>query len=175
MLTKIKTAAVAAAMLAGTAIPAAAQDSCGVVVFFNNGQATLDAAAQAALTDFLSRNAGEPLTVTGYTDAVGSAASNQALSERRAASVAGTLQGANIVQVAGGGEAARPGTSGPNDPANRRVEITNTSCVGATVVRTTGGNPALGPGLVVGGLGILAVGVAAALDDGSSGTSTGTD
>ena len=59
--------------------------------------------------------------------------------------------------------------------ANRRVEITNTSCVGATVVRTTGGNPALGPGLVVGGLGILAVGVAAALDDGSSGTSTGTD
>ena len=119
MLTKIKTAAVAAAMLAGTAIPAAAQDSCGVVVFFNNGQATLDAAAQAALNDFLSRNAGEPLTVTGYTDAVGSAASNQALSERRAASVAGTLQGANTIRPTAASRSPTPAASAPRSCARQ--------------------------------------------------------
>lgn len=172
MFNKLKLTAAAALMSAGLAMPAAAQESCGVVVFFANGKAVLTEQGRAVLQDYLNRNAGKPLTVTGYTDAVGSAASNQALSERRAANVAASLSGANIVLVAGGGEAVRPGTTGPNDPANRRVEITNEACNAPVIVKTT---PGIGPGLALGGVGLLAAGIAALSDSSSGGTGgTGT-
>lgn len=171
----LKSAVAAVVLAAGFAGSASAQESCGVVVFFANGQASANAEALAVLRDFVARNAGEPLTVVGYTDASGSAQANLALSQSRAQSVAGALQGAQIVQVAGAGEAVRPGTSGPNDPANRRVEVTNQNCVGTTVVRTTTTTGAeMGPGFAVAaGVGLLAL-AAAVSDGGSSGGSTGT-
>ncbi|SFD73043.1 OmpA family protein [Roseivivax sediminis] len=168
----------AAGAVAMAALPAAAQDAegtraCGVYVFFNSGQAEVDPAGRDVLIEYARTNPGARLTVTGYSDAAGNAAANQALSLRRAQSVASALSGTTILAVTGAGEAVRPGTSGPNDPSNRRVEALREDCGGVP-------GPATANAGVVAGVGIGAIAVGAALagddDDGvsSPGTTTGT-
>lgn len=171
MLNSLKTTATAVLLCAGLAVPAYAQEQCGVFVLFslNSAQPTPDAIA--ALQAFADANPTGALTVTGFTDSLGSPGANQALSERRASAVVDVLTGAGaatIVRASGGGEAARPGTSGPDDTTNRRVEVTNARCENPVVVA----GPDIGPGFVAAGVGVLGL-AAAAIAGSSSSTGSG--
>lgn len=99
---------------------------------FDTDSADLNSAGQAMMTSLfgeLSEYKGiTSIMVVGHTDSIGSEAYNQALSERRAATVAseitGQYPGANI-EVKGMGE-SQPVASNDNDAGrqlNRRVEI----------------------------------------------------
>ncbi len=73
---------------------------------------------------------GSTFVVAGHTDAVGSEAYNQDLSERRADTIKRFLtekygiNGADLVTV-GYGETKPKDASAPMDPANRRVQVVN--------------------------------------------------
>nr|WP_254214806.1 OmpA family protein [Burkholderia multivorans] len=100
--------------------------------YFATDSAVLTATARAALDTVLEQQGDKPFSrveVTGYTDAVGSAAHNLSLSRRRAETVATYLREhglrADSIVATGKGEAD---PVGPNDTAegrasNRRVEI----------------------------------------------------
>jgi outer membrane protein OmpA-like peptidoglycan-associated protein len=101
-------------------------------VLFDTGQATLLAGAQRAITglvqflrDYPERN----VLIEGHTDNVGSDATNQALSERRANSVREALiaQGISATRIRTLGLGERYPVSSNDTPAgrqqNRRVEI----------------------------------------------------
>jgi outer membrane protein OmpA-like peptidoglycan-associated protein len=81
------------------------------------------------LADVLTQNPNRTVLVEGFTDSVGSAAHNQELSERRAASVASALTGMGIgrerVAMRGYGKAypVAGNESASNRQLNRRVEI----------------------------------------------------
>ncbi len=122
-----------AALALGTAatapVPARAADpACAVYVFFADGQATVGRYARDVLVRFARDYPGTPLNVTGYSDAAGTPAQNAALSLSRARSVAEALEGTEILSVTGAGAAVLPGTTGPLDPANRRVEARRAGC-----------------------------------------------
>jgi outer membrane protein OmpA-like peptidoglycan-associated protein len=80
------------------------------------------------ITDMISANPGEVFLIEGHTDAVSSAASNLALSDRRAESVAKALTEyfavppENLV-VQGYGESELLVPSQDNERANRRVAV----------------------------------------------------
>ncbi|RQS03550.1 OmpA family protein [Burkholderia sp. Bp9002] len=99
---------------------------------FATGLATLTPTARATLDALLARQADAAFTrvsVTGYTDSVGSDASNLALSRRRAQAVAGYLKShglnARTVAVTGRGSADPVASNAMADgrASNRRVEI----------------------------------------------------
>jgi OmpA-OmpF porin, OOP family len=101
-------------------------------VYFETNSATLTPEAREIVRQAASsaqRDAVTRVLVTGYTDTVGSAAYNQGLSERRAASVRGELVAAGVaaaaIVTAGRGETelAVPTAQGINEPRNRRVFI----------------------------------------------------
>lgn len=81
------------------------------------------------LADVLTQNPGRTVLIEGFTDSTGSAAHNQDLSERRAASVAAALNGMGIarerVATRGYGQAypVAGNDSAANRQLNRRVEI----------------------------------------------------
>jgi outer membrane protein OmpA-like peptidoglycan-associated protein len=81
------------------------------------------------LADVLNQNPNRTVLVEGFTDSTGTAAHNQELSERRAASVAAALTGMNIarerVAMRGYGQAypVAGNDSAGNRQLNRRVEI----------------------------------------------------
>lgn len=89
------------------------------------GAETVGTAAAAAMT-----TASSSISVIGHTDTVGSAAYNQGLSERRAATVSTALvgEGVNpaIITSAGRSETELAVATADNvrEPRNRRVEIT---------------------------------------------------
>ena len=101
-------------------------------VLFATGQATLTQAGVGnlrKLADALAQNPERTVLVEGFTDSVGSTASNQSLSERRAAAVRDALVGMGVdarrIGMKGYGEAypvAANDTAG-NRQLNRRVEI----------------------------------------------------
>jgi outer membrane protein OmpA-like peptidoglycan-associated protein len=101
-------------------------------VLFASGQATLTPAGVAnlrKLSEVLAQNPERTVLVEGFTDSVGSAASNLDLSERRAAAVRNALTGMGVapqrIATKGYGEAfpvAANDTAG-NKQLNRRVEI----------------------------------------------------
>lgn len=101
-------------------------------VYFGFDRSDLDADARAVVDDVVSAvqaYTAPLLSVVGYTDTVGSAAYNQKLSERRAASVEGALVAegvdADAITASGRGEndlAVETG-QGVREPKNRRVEI----------------------------------------------------
>ena len=102
------------------------------VVSFPNGGAKLDAAANAVLTDAVKYSANfspVQVVVSGYTDTVGSAASNVTLSSRRAAVVAAALRirgiSRNNVKMNGYGEEflSKRTADGVAEAKNRRVEV----------------------------------------------------
>ncbi len=102
------------------------------VVNFPTGGAKLDAAANAVLTDAVKYSANfspVQVVVSGYTDTVGSAASNDALSKRRAAVVAAALRIRGIsrdnMKMDGYGEdfLAKRTADGVDEAKNRRVEV----------------------------------------------------
>ncbi len=99
-------------------------------LLFDVGQATLRSGVQADLRDLassLSNYDGHDAVIVGHASTDGSTATNQSLSERRAAAVSNFLRSQGVsssrLQAYGRGEteplAGIPGT----DPANRRVEI----------------------------------------------------
>jgi outer membrane protein OmpA-like peptidoglycan-associated protein len=102
-------------------------------VLFKTGQATVSPGAQAQLdriAQFLTENPDREVVVDGHTDSTGSAMTNQALSEKRAAAVGGYLatRGVDAGRIATRGLGASLPLA-PNDTAagrqqNRRVEIT---------------------------------------------------
>jgi outer membrane protein OmpA-like peptidoglycan-associated protein len=81
------------------------------------------------LADVLNQNPTRTVLVEGFTDSTGTAAHNQELSERRAASVAAALAGMSIprerVAMRGYGQAypVAGNDSAGNRQLNRRVEI----------------------------------------------------
>lgn len=183
MNSNLKSSVIAIVASLGIAGSAAAQSSCGVIVLFDTGQSSVGPATASSLANFVAANPDASLSVTGYTDAVGSATVNRALSQRRAQMVAATLNNssASVVSVTGAGEAARPDTTGPNDPRNRRVEVVDTSCegglfaaapvaTGAGAAGALAGSTGLAVAAGVGGLALLA---AAAGDGDSSGDTPG--
>jgi outer membrane protein OmpA-like peptidoglycan-associated protein len=101
-------------------------------VLFSTGQATLTQAGMGnlrKLADVLAQNPERTVLVEGFTDSVGSDASNLALSERRAAAVRAALLSMGVagqrIAMKGYGEAfpvAANDTDG-NKQLNRRVEI----------------------------------------------------
>lgn len=102
------------------------------VVMFPTGGAKLDAAANAVLTDAVKYSANfspVQVVVSGYTDTIGSAASNDALSKRRAAVVAAALRirgiSRNNMKMNGYGEEflAKRTADGVAEAKNRRVEV----------------------------------------------------
>ncbi|ETX30031.1 OmpA family protein [Roseivivax isoporae] len=169
-MTLIKGILAATAAFATLSAPAIAQEAgqCGVYVFFNSGQRTLGADASAILAEYARSNPGAQISVTGYADAPGSATTNQAVSLERAQAVAAALGGTNVVSVTGAGEAVRPGTSGPNDPANRRVEALKQGCTGPVTAMDNTGL------IAAAGIGALALGAALAGDDDDDNDGTGT-
>ncbi|WP_238366762.1 OmpA family protein [Mesobacterium pallidum] len=156
-----------AATLSLSAAAAQAQNTCAVSIFFPNGGAGLGPQDIAVLDAYANSYAPGPVTIYGYADATGGAAANLALSQARANAVAARLmaRGMAVSTAAGRGETTLPGTTGPTDPANRRVEVGTTNC---TIVRRNdplaNQTPAVA-GAVVGG--IVALGVLI-----SSGTDT---
>jgi len=99
---------------------------------FPTGGAKLDAAANAVLTDavkYAENFSPVQVVVSGYTDTVGSAASNEALSKRRAAVVAAALRIRGIsrdnMKMDGYGEEflAKRTADGVAEAKNRRVEV----------------------------------------------------
>lgn len=95
-------------------------------VYFGSGSASLTSEARqivdaAAAT---AKSSGTPVQVIGHTDAVGSAALNQRLSQRRAQAVAQELARAGVAQneitVSAVGEQS---ASGGKSAESRRVEI----------------------------------------------------
>jgi outer membrane protein OmpA-like peptidoglycan-associated protein len=101
-------------------------------VLFDFGQAVLRAAAEPSLqgvADLVADHPGARTEVQGHTDSVGSAASNQSLSERRASAVRDWLAGHGVdpstLTTAGFG-ASRPVADNATEEgrqANRRVEV----------------------------------------------------
>jgi outer membrane protein OmpA-like peptidoglycan-associated protein len=99
---------------------------------FATGAATLTPAARASLDKLLSARDDRTysnVTITGYTDSVGSDASNVALSKRRAQAVAAYLNAhglkARTLTVTGRGSADPVASNATADgrASNRRVEI----------------------------------------------------
>lgn len=101
-------------------------------ILFDSGSAQLRSASRDAISKIVQITefyAGDPMTVIGHTDSDGDDASNQALSEQRAASVVDALiaAGANasLIAAEGRGE-SEPVQSNDTDAgkqANRRVEV----------------------------------------------------
>ena len=102
------------------------------VVSFPTGGAMLDAAANAVLTDAVKYSANfspVQIVVSGYTDTVGSSASNDTLSSRRTAVVSAALRIRGIsrenVKMNGYGEdyLSKRTADGVAEAKNRRVEV----------------------------------------------------
>ncbi len=103
-----------------------------MTVYFGFNRSDLTSAALAVIDDVVAAigGSGKAVSVVGHTDTVGSQSYNQALSERRAASVANRMvsqgvPGSTITQA--GRSFNEPAVAtGPNvrEPRNRRVEIT---------------------------------------------------
>ncbi len=113
-------------------------------VLFATGQSTLQGTGvrtMSKLADFFKRYPQRTATIEGYTDSVGSDASNQSLSERRAQAVMAALVNQGVpsakLHSEGFGE-ARP--VGSNDSAdgrrmNRRVEVVFSSEAGDAMLK----------------------------------------
>ena len=102
-----------------------------MVVYFGFDRADLTAAADAVIQDIVAGvQADDAVSVVGHTDTVGSFGYNQALSERRATTVANRMVelgvGSGQIQTAGRSfsEPAVETGDGVREPLNRRVEIT---------------------------------------------------
>ena len=106
----------------------------GTDVFFEFGSAHLDPTAGQALTGELGQIPKRAkVSITGYTDAIGSAASNLSLSKKRAQAVAAAIDEARPdlkLSTSGRGESspvAENTSAGKDNPAgraeNRRVEL----------------------------------------------------
>ncbi len=102
------------------------------VVYFALGKSTLDARALATISDAVQeyqRTGSARISVRGHTDTSGSAAFNQALSERREQAVADELIRLGVPADAITGEAlgetqlAIPTADGVREAENRRVDI----------------------------------------------------
>ena len=102
-------------------------------VLFRTGSAELRPGAEARLrplAGYLQANRGVRVRIDGHTDSVGTAASNQSLSERRADTVRRTLAGMGVdrgrFRVQGFGETSPVATNATaaGRQSNRRVEVT---------------------------------------------------
>lgn len=114
---------------------AAAKPAIDLEITFDYNSATISKKSQSsvqALGNALSNEElkGSTFVVAGYTDAVGSEAYNQDLSERRADAIKRYLTdkygiaGADLVTVGYGKSKPKAGLP-PTDPANRRVQVVN--------------------------------------------------
>jgi outer membrane protein OmpA-like peptidoglycan-associated protein len=131
------TVAEATAAAALTELENAKQTDRGIVltlgdVLFDTGASSLKPGAQLTLdrlAGFLSSNPGTRVIIEGHTDNTGSDATNQALSERRAESVANVLRSRGIAmdrfEIVGLGESYPVASNGSSAgrTQNRRVEI----------------------------------------------------
>ncbi|MBL0923900.1 MAG: OmpA family protein [Sphingomonadaceae bacterium] len=125
----------AAAPPAAAAVPDGAGVTTGerdgkpmLTVYFDTGKSDVTndlTTAAAAVTDYVAKNPGTKLAVSGFNDPTGNAAANAELSKKRAQAVKAALEKAGIAAEAV--ELVKPDettdTSGDNTAA-RRVEVT---------------------------------------------------
>lgn len=108
------------------------QVNLGAEILFDTGESTLRPEAAAALeqlSELIARHPDLPILIAGHTDSVGTRASNQRLSERRAASVKQWLANAGVAEsrmtTLGFGPTVPVASNGTAEgrQKNRRVEI----------------------------------------------------
>lgn len=155
---------------------AANAEQCNIMIFFPFNSATIPAEYLPAIDKMNDALRSGKIEIFGHTDLVGSAAYNQALSERRALAVenrllANGVPADNIVRVEGLGKSDPVvNTPGPNQE-NRRVIVQIDDCRSAVFAGT-----GLGTAEAV-GLGVLAAAIILSLgddDNGSNSTTTTT-
>ncbi|MBN9088541.1 MAG: OmpA family protein [Reyranella sp.] len=114
------------------ASPQTQQPARNFMLFFANDRATLSPDSEAIVREAAAAAKANPaarVTVAGHADTTGNSAYNQALSQRRAASVRDELvknglNPASIAVVGRGEDALLVSTKdGMHEPKNRRVEI----------------------------------------------------
>jgi len=163
----------------GLSASVASAETCVVALPFDFGSAAVSATNRGLLEVIRTKYSNATVNLAGYTDAVGSDASNQRLSERRAATVSNYLtQGTSITVVnsTGFGETNLiVADTGPNQ-LNRRVEVTIEPCNPADFGGVPGATVGLG---TLGGAGVAAailgaVVIIGALGGGGGGTATTT-
>jgi hypothetical protein len=179
MKNSLKTGLIAAAMTLGANVASA---NCTIVLPFANGSAALSQANQSVLEALIANDPSAAVTVTGHTNATGSAATNQRLANARVAAVTGYLSASSnsVNVVSSQAVASRTPVSGSAaaDSVNRRVEIFVHGCnpaaysVLSNTTQVAAGNAGLFGGLGnvgVGGIlaGALIVGAAVDASDGS--------
>ncbi len=176
----IKSAILGASLGLVSALGAEAQ--CRVVIPFDSGSTALSGAAQAVIARIGQAYPSASMSITGHTDAVGSAATNQALSQARANAVQSALGNAGVqgsAVVSNAGKAAnnlRVATNAPS-AVNRRVEIDIPSCDPAVLqgpgaqVAPNAGLPGPTGGFLAGTGGIVAAGAISVILGGISSTS----
>jgi len=169
--------AAAGVLALGMSASVASAETCVIALPFDFGSAAVSSTNQGLLDVIRSRYSNATVSLAGYTDAVGSAASNLALSVRREQTVANYItQGTSITVTSarGFGESnLKVNDSGPN-ALNRRVEITLSDCNPADF----GGVPGAQLGTLGGaGLAAAVIGgalILGALGNNASGTTTTT-
>lgn len=181
-ISNIVSSAAAGAFALGLTASVASAETCVVALPFDFGSAAVSATNQGLLDVIRSNYGDATVNLAGYTDAVGSAASNLVLSQRRSQTVSNYLtQGTsiNVVNSTGFGESnLKVADTGPNQ-LNRRVEITIEPCDPAlfgTVPGATVDAGALGSaGIAAAVLGaVVIIGALGSGGDGTDGTGTGT-
>src|SRR5690554_4214764 len=118
--------------VAAAGATAASAETCVLALPFDFGSAAISATNQGLLDTIRTKYNGRTVNLAGFTDAVGSASANQALSVRRANTVSRYLTSGTSIEVnnvTGFGEAnLKVADSGANQ-LNRRVEVTIDNCV----------------------------------------------
>ena len=117
--------------LAGEAHPHGS--GCSATVYFENDEFSLDGDDRVILGELAQGMTGPTYNVTGYTDALSSAAYNDALSQARVQSVTEYLTGLGIdrtrlAQAVARGE--RDVKTQAADPLMRKVEVSDARCGG---------------------------------------------
>ena len=117
----------------GAAVAARPQASTVFIVYFVQGETTLDPASRSDLAAAVDRAKAVPnadISVVGHADATGSAQLNMALSLRRAEAIRAALVAAGLptalIEIShhGANNPLVPTPPGVAEPRNRRVEIT---------------------------------------------------
>ncbi|WP_222861563.1 OmpA family protein [Oceaniovalibus sp. ACAM 378] len=177
-ISNIVSTAAAGALALGLSVSAAAAETCVIALPFDFGSAAVSTTNQGLLDIVRSKYNGTTVDLAGYTDAVGSPASNLVLSQRRAKTVSDYLTSGTTISVnnvTGFGESnLKVADTGPNQ-LNRRVEVTVYDCNAADFDAVPIGAGLLGgAGVAAGILGAVIIVGAIGGGDGDGGTGTGT-
>lgn len=165
-ISNLYSSATAAIFAVGITASAASAQTCVVALPFDFGSAAVSATNQGLLEVIRTKYGSATVDLAGYADAVGSAASNLALSQRRAQTVADYLANGTSIKVnnaTGLGESNLKVSDQGANALNRRVEVTLEPCSAADFSGVAGATSGVAgaQGAALGGIG--AAGAAGAI------------